>query len=143
MPRRRLWRGISPTGLMETPHEIGLAFIFTLYGLVFLASGTSATPNALDDALPQWQVIAWGLCLAVGGPLTLWGRFRYALRMESSGLALQIAGMLIFAVTLLLAGTSSPGLYLICAVLGILAASGAVRMWVIRRAVKGLLELYR
>lgn len=139
MPRRFLGR--IPRGLVETPHEVGLSFIFTLYGIVFLASGAAATPNYLDDALPQWQVIAWGLCLAVGGPLTLWGRFRYALRMESSGLVLQIAGLLIFSVTLLLAAPPSPGLYLICAVLGILAASGAVRVWVISRAVKGLLEI--
>jgi hypothetical protein len=137
--RVSLW-SVIPDGVKETPHEIALSLILSMYGLLFLLFGAAVTPNTIDDALPYWLVFAWAACFAAGGPLTLLGRFRYALRLESSGLALQAAGLLIYGTVLAQVGWSS---LVSVAVVWSLAGGNGVRMWVIRHALYGPRELHR
>lgn len=91
---RRLYRA---AGLQ--PFEVFIGFLCVLAGIPLLFNGPG--PGTIEEALPRFLIILWGVELVAGGVLTLAGLTFASLRTEQFGLALLCAASAVYGLVLL------------------------------------------
>lgn len=113
------------------PFQVPITAYFFIVGLVNLLGSAHITPNSVTETYPTWLVVSWATSTVLGAGLSLFGRYKQAFRMESSGLAFLLVACGIYIAAVLWVN----GVTAVFAALAYVAiATGcAVRMRVIAR----------
>jgi hypothetical protein len=125
----RLW-----LRLQETPLELCIAALAVVTAVL-----TMTTQRQL---LAGWMIVAT-ITLALGGAGVIWGRARDLLNTESAGLALLIGAFLFLTLQALPQAHSVAEVALIVANYGALVIGYAIRLFVVRKAVRARMLVAR
>lgn len=98
---RRAHRGqANPIWVMSAtaPFEVPIVLYFAILGWTVLLAGFHTTPGSITATLPIWLIYLWASCFALGGSISLVGRYFQKFPVESSGLSLLAAAFFTYAI---------------------------------------------
>ncbi len=94
-----------PPILVRETERIGLSFGFICVGLISILN-INQRQAIVNGDLSKAAVLNWSIMLIMGGSLTIWGMVASSRLIERAGITLSMIGCLIYAVVVLIIGTT-------------------------------------
>lgn len=88
-----------PRSILQSPFELLLAFMCVTSGTTYVLGNVPA--SAIDRYLPSYLVRGWGMCLAFGGTLLIYGILKGSPLVQRAGLSLLAPTSFVYSIMLI------------------------------------------